>query len=278
MNAAAGDPGILAAGQRRIVFHIGPPKTATTTFQHMLNANAARLAPDIAVFARGKLNSRVRSAATKVAEGGGLLRRLRLRLAITRLARRIRARPEAMIIVSDENLIGFSTQNLFDPRGAETPLLVLDLLERAFPGFDRRYVAYARSADAWRDSCHAQAVKWGGAAEDPAHWAQRFPDLDQARRNLQTLAARIGARFEVVDMAEEVGRDGFVGRRVLELAGLDADAISMLDRIESKNLAYSEASLVFMRAVNALDLDKSARRKVADCVGAHQHLFCKDRA
>ncbi len=264
---------MLAAGQRRIVFHIGPPKTATTTLQHMLNANAGRLAPDVAVLARDKLCSRVRSAAAKVAEGGGQLRRLRLRLEVGRLARRLRARPEPVIIVSDENLLGFSTQTLFDPRGAETPLRVVDLLEQALPAFDRRYVAYDRPAAAWRDSCRAQAVKWGGAVEDAEAWARRFPDLDRAHRNLQALAARIGARFEILDMSEDVRRDGFVGRRVLELAGLDAAAIDSLDRVNAKNRANSEASEEFMRAVNTLGLGKTARRKVAACVVAHQDLF-----
>ena len=269
---AADHTGSLSAGQRQIVFHVGPPKTATTTFQHMLKANAARLAPGIAVLARDKLCSRVRSNAAKLAEGGPL-RRLRLRLAVWRLARKLLARAEPVIILSDENLLGFSTLTLFDPRGTLTPLHVIDLLERALPTFDRRYVAYERPAEAWRGSCHAQAVKWAGAVEDAEAWALRFPDTGQARRSLQVLADHIGPRFEIIDMAAEVQRDGFAGRRVLELAGLDAATIDSLDRVHPKNLANSRASEEFMLAVNALGLSKSARRKVASCVCDHQELF-----
>jgi hypothetical protein len=138
-------------------------------------------------------------------------------------------------------------------------------------------VAYDRAPEPWRESCRAQAVRWGGATEDAAAWAARFPDLGVPQAKFAAMAARFGERFHLVSLTDEVAEYGFAGARVLQLAGLSPAEIAALDTAGDHNVSLSGAALEFMRAVNGLGLDKATRRRVANLVRDRRDLFAEGK-
>ncbi len=55
----------MTGTDRNIVTHLGFPKTGTTTIQSLLDANTARLEPELTIAAKGDLTLQLRKAAMR---------------------------------------------------------------------------------------------------------------------------------------------------------------------------------------------------------------------
>lgn len=258
---------------RRVVFHFGPPKTATSTFQEMLRLNAARLGPDIAVSARDDLTRGLRYYGAKILTDKSQMMRKLLQEAVQTLHRSLRDLPASTVLISDENLFGVFSPTLFSARFEDGPGLVLQEIETALAGWDLRYVCYMREPRRWRDSCYNQSVKWSGVTEPYARWIADHPDLGVPQQLVDRLKAELGDRLTVLSMEEEVARDGYAGRRVLELAGVAPQTIAALTVPPPSNVAISPAALEFVRRMNGLGLPKDDVRRVVELVEQAQNLF-----
>ena len=139
--------------QRRIVIHLGLPKTGSTTIQEMLRINREQLhGLGVEVSPRDELTAALRSTAVAFAKGGGLLKRARLQFALWRFRRQVLATREPVVLISDENMLGTKSESLFASGQQANFEAMARLLDRACssPQLECRYVVYVRNREAWR--------------------------------------------------------------------------------------------------------------------------------
>lgn len=259
---------------RRVIFHFGPPKTATSHFHGILKTNRGAFGPDIAVSARDGLTLALRKAgADTMTSGRGTVDRKPVRAAVATLRRTMAGMPERTIIVSDENMFGVFSRNLFSATFETGPAQILAEIEAQLAGWDLHYICYTREPGKWRDSCYNQAVKLMGITDDYATWIAKHADLSVPEKMVAGFRSALGDRLTVLPMEDEVARYGYVGRRVLELAGVDAAVIDALSVPRPTNVSISAASLEFIRRLNGLGLDRADRAQVASLVEKSQQLF-----
>jgi hypothetical protein len=258
---------------RRVIFHFGPPKTATSTFHGMLKNNRSAFGPGIAVSARDDLTSALRSIGAEMLAGKGSPLRKRLQTAVRTLRSTMAATDADTIIVSDENLFGIFSRTVFSAKFEDGPAQILAEVESQLAGWDLQYICYMRDPQKWRDSCYNQTVKLLGATEDHATWIAKHPDLSVPQKMVDGFKSVLGDRLTVVQMEDEAARYGYVGRRVLELSGLDETVINALPVPRYSNVSISPASLEFIRRLNGLGLNRPERLQVAKLVEKSQTLF-----
>lgn len=259
--------------RRRIIFHIGPPKTATTTFQAMLRLNAGRIAPYAAVSAKDRLTLNLRGAAKPRGHVPEWLRRFLVRQSARQFAARVGRMPFRTLVVSDENLLGFLSATLFRIRYDQGPRLVVEALEAALPDYDLQYIGYLREPRAWLRSCHNQATKRGLVAEGADDWMGAHDDLDGPRRLLEDMGRHLGARFHLAGMEAEIARDGLAGRAVLDLAGVPGAVFDALERPGAENQSLGPAALRLVELVNGAGLPDAHRRTVTRLIRDNPQLF-----
>lgn len=269
----AADP--RAPRRRRIVIHVGPPKTATTTFQALLRRNAERIAPHAAVSAKDRLTLNLRGAAKPRRTVPEWLRRFLVRQSARQFAARVGRMPFQTLIVSDENLLGFLSATLFRIRYDEGPRQVVEALDRALADYDLQFVGYLREPRSWLRSCHNQATKRGLVAEDADRWMAAHEDLDGPRRLLDEMARHLGDRFRMVDMEAEIAADGQIGRAVLALAGVPDAVFDSLERPGPENQSLGPSALRLVELVNDAGLPEKHRRTVTRLIRDNPQLFAR---
>jgi hypothetical protein len=258
---------------RRVVFHFGPPKTATSTFHRRLRDNVGAFGPGIAISARDDLTLSLRNLGAAMLAGKADAAGKKLQAAVQTMRQTMSAMPAATIIVSDENMFGIFSRTVFSAKFEDGPAQILSELETQLAGWDLHYICYTREPQKWRDSCHNQTVKLAGGTEDYATWIAMHPDLSVPQKMVDSFRAVLGDRLTVIPMEDEAARYGYVGRRVLELAGIDAGVIDALPIPVSSNQSISPASLEFIRRLNGLGLNRLERQQVAKLVEKSQSLF-----
>ncbi len=258
---------------RRVIFHFGPPKTATSHFHGILKNNRSAFGPDIAVSARDGLTLALRKVGAEMISGKGHGDRRRVLAAVAALRRTMAGMPEKTIIVSDENMFGVFSRTVFSAKFEAGPAQILAEIEAQLAGWDLHYICYTREPGKWRDSCYNQAVKLMGATDDYATWIAKHADLSVPEKMVAGFRSALGDRLTVLPMEDEAARYGYVGRRVLELAGIDAAVIDALSVPRPTNVSISAASLEFIRRLNGLGLDRADRARVASLVEKSQQLF-----
>jgi hypothetical protein len=258
---------------RRVIFHFGPPKTATSTFHGLLKTNISRFGPGIAISARDDLTLPLRTLGAELLAGKGAAARKRLPGVVQTMHRAMAALPGETIIVSDENLFGIFSRTVFSARFVDGPALILAEIEAQLAGWDLQYICYTRKPQKWRESCHNQTVKLAGGTEDYATWIAMHPDLAVPERMVDSFKSVLGDRLTVLPMEDEAARHGYVGRRVLELAGIDAAVIDALPVPRRTNASISAATLEFIRRLNGLGLNRPEQLQVAKLVEKSQALF-----
>ncbi len=260
---------------RRVIFHFGPSKTATTTFHVMLKNNVSRFGQRVAVSARDGLTAQLRILGAELLNGTGSVTRSKLQRAVQNMRRKMSDMTADTIIVSDENMFGIFSRTLFSARFENGPAHILSEIESELAGWDLHYVCYTREPQKWSDSCYNQTVKLAGGTQDYDTWIAMHPDLNVPQKMVEGFRSVLGDRLTVLPMEEEVQRYGYVGRRVLELSGIDEAVINTLPVPQSSNVSISPASLEFIRQINALGLEKSDRLKVTRLVERSQKLFAE---
>ena len=258
---------------RRVIFHFGPPKTATSTFHVMLRNNVGQFGPGVAISARDDLTLTLRNVGAEMLAGKRGALRNRLQATVQSMRSAMSAMAAQTIIISDENLFGIFSRTVFSARFEDGPAQILAELESQLAGWDLQYICYTREPHKWRDSCYNQTVKLSGGTQDYATWIAAHADLSVPQKMVDSFRSVLGDRLTVVPMEDEVARYGYVGRRVLELAGIDEAVINALPVPNSSNASISPASLEFIRQVNCLGLNRPERLKVAKLVEQSQNLF-----
>lgn len=259
---------------RRVTVHLGVPKTATTSIQRYLVANAGRLAPGLSVFTPGRgtpLNYLARMAVAYSQNPGEATERA-LVAAIVALRALIEEAP-GNCLISHENLVGATPG-----RGSERGLFpaaaaILRLIDRHLAPLPVRYVAYTREIEAWKRSVHGQAIKtdgYTGPLETFLAETQAITGWDDLKRRL---ADAVGERVTFLDMETDVSVET-PAESLLRLSGVAPEAIAALDQtVEPLNVRLLPASLEFIRQLNATEISPADRRLIVKVVKRNQSLF-----
>ena len=263
-----------AGGARRILFHLGLPKTGTTSIQATLAANAARLADRMTIAAYDARTIPLRKPGQAYAQQGDDAALPDFRAALAGLRATIEAAPALVAIVSDENI---HSRRVYTPRGHCFQWMgrALPVIAEAFDGHDLRFVFYTRAADPWLRSAWAQEVKRGRCRDDFAAWRRALPFAPDWRAQFDALAAVAGAPVTTLEMEPEAA-EGRLGAGLLRRAGLSEAELDALDWSPPRNAALPGGALEFMRRVNASDLPYRMVLRVSDLVEASRDMFVSE--
>ncbi|NNU79856.1 hypothetical protein HMH01_05310 [Halovulum dunhuangense] len=213
------------APTQRIVIHLGPHKTGSTTIQRLLSANRARLSPEVSVIGpRDPMLDRL-SALARKGRRRPSAEALAARFAAEsrRLARSCRHLPA--VLVSSEDLLGplpgrHGVRGLYP--AAEQRLAQL---EKAFAhdGAEIVFVFYQRPFEDWLGSVQRQLDH----GTKPISARSMIPDDDWAPLLARLRAALSRGRLVTIDFAADAGPTR-LGTALLDLAGVRAETIARL--------------------------------------------------
>ena len=275
-SAAASVP--AAPHKRRIIVHLGFPKTASTTIQAMLAANAGRFGPGIVVSPKDDLTRKLRKNALRFMRSGGKAWfRWRHAVATREMVRKIDAMAFETLLISDENMVGIESGKIFDPPGKTDFVAWVQRFDQALVGYDVTYVLYMRDPGPWRISAYNQAFKMRRVKEPFDEWAQKHNDLGGPARIVEELRGILGARLKTFEMAAEVGPDKLMGRYLLELAGASPEQIAAVVVPPHKNESLPAAAIEFLQLVHKNPKLRGARyRFLVRLCAQNPELFSRD--
>ena len=265
----------MSAQKRRIIIHLGFPKTGSTTIQGMLAANGDRLGEGIVASPKDELTYRLRKYALKYRRSGHLFWwKLRHEMALRQMVRTIDAMDFETLVISDENMIGIESGKIFDPPERTNYLPWVAHLDAALSAYDVHYVIYHREPKSWQRSAWNQAFKMRRVKADFETWAKDHSDLDAPRRIIKQFRGLLGERLHVLDMAEEIGADRLMGRFILELAGVSQDRIAEVVLPPRENESLPLASIELLRLIHETGKFRGGRyRTLSRLFKAHPELF-----
>jgi len=264
--------------RRSIIIHLGFPKTGTTTIQAMLAANSGRLGPGIAVSAKDDLTFRLRKFALRYMRNHQLFYwKWRHAAALSEMVHRIDRMTFETLIISDENMVGIESGKIFDPPGRTNYPAWVQRLDDALSAYDVTYVLYTREAEPWRVSAYNQAFKMRRVKEAFPDWVKKHDDLAGPDRIIAEFRRTLGDRLLVVEMKSETGPENFLGRFLLERAGVDDEVIRSVVIPPRKNESLPGASIELLRLIHANPLFRGRRyRFLVRLFAAHPEFFSRD--
>lgn len=263
-----------ALKDRTVTFHIGVPKTGSTSIQRHLAANAARLAPELAVFTPvpGSTLSRLAQHAAAFSLKRDDATRNRLVESIIALRQEVDAtgRP---CLVSHETLVGASPGRA-DERGLfPAAQKILRLIDTQFAPVAPDYVVYTRDIDTWKHSMYAQAVKTDGYTASLDRFlaeTRAIQGWDEFKLRLRTA---LGDRVTFLDMDRDLD-DAAPAAKLLSRAGAAPATIASLEPEKLRwNTRPRAAAIEFLRLVNMIDLSPEQRKRLLALVKQNQSLF-----
>lgn len=278
MSDLASSSDVSATGKRRIIIHLGFPKTASTTIQAMLVANAGNFGTGIVVSPKDELTRKLRKNALRYMRSGGKAWfKWRHSVATREMVRKIDAMAFETLLISDENMTGIESGKIFDPPGGVDFAAWVQRLDQALAGYDVTYVLYTRDPGPWRISAYNQAFKMRRVKETFDEWAAKHDDLGGPARIVKELRAILGDRVKTFEMADEVGPDKLMGRYLLELAGVSEERIAAVVVPPRKNESLPPASIELLRRVHANPKLRGARyRYIVQLCAKNPELFSRD--
>jgi hypothetical protein len=253
------------ARMKRVVLHVGLPKTGSSAIQAMLRANEDVLAQDhgTRLLLAPELKPLYR-AITSLAQASppALLPRLRLQLAVRALRRRIATDPATRIVLSHEMILGFNSGSMFRTRFEDGPAQAIAALRRVFRGHDLHWVIYERDPAHQKRSAYNQNVKIRHVVADFATWQRENCPPSVFDRLVADLREALGDRLTVLDFDTGRRDDGPFGAQILSLAGLSPAVIRDLEAAHAVNESLPPELLDLKRRFNTLGLSNKVGREV----------------
>ena len=206
----------------QFIIHAGLPKTGTTSIQAMLADEACRLKErGVGVITRGNATVRLRRAGLSPSfRDAGIMGRLHHRREARKFWKDALSLNARRVLVSDENLLGIRSRDMFEPEAARRALRVAHQLRNALPkGSQLKFVLYDRDRDALHRSAWNQRRRKGSKMSYD-EWSEKFPDRDAARSIIDGMSGAFGEAVTVVKMEDEIASGRFLGEQVLAAAGV----------------------------------------------------------
>lgn len=255
-----------ASGRKRVVLHVGLPKTGTTAFQDSLALNHALLdANGLRVGQKTDVGESFRRAIRNIVRKGPTwLRRMRLDRAAREIRDWVDAQPADTVLITDENLLGWRIRDMYRMCYADGPAHAVAALDKALAGHRISWVLTRREAQAHMRSAYRYFVKLRGVSSDYDAWAREIGTPEALERLVDETAAALGDACLVLDMSVERARSGPWGAAILSHAGLDSDVIAQMQPGPVTNMGLPDDLLPYVRRINAIGLEKSDRHKAVD--------------
>lgn len=268
----------MSANPRRIIIHLGFPKTGSTTIQGMLAANRDNIGKKIYVSPQDELTYFVRKFALRYQRNRHFFCwKIRHDAALREMVRKIDAMASDTLIISDENMIGIEPGKIFDPPEKTNYLPWLKHLDAALSNYDVHYVIYTREPKSWQRSAYNQAFKMRRVKEPFETWVESHDDLDAPRRIIEEFRTYLGPRLHTLEMTEEIGPDRIMGHFILELAGVSEENIAGITLPPRENESLPLASIELLRLIHANPAFRGQRyRYLTRLFKDHPELFAKN--
>ncbi|MDA7427268.1 hypothetical protein PGB28_02275 [Primorskyibacter aestuariivivens] len=253
---------------KRVILHVGLPKTGTTAFQESLELN------------RDQIPAQIISFSTKAEVGMAFCKRVRdivrhgsnrWRLwQLDRAARGIRAwvdrQPHDVVLVTEENLLGWRVRDMYRMSFENGPRQAMEALVRALDGYELHWVLYRRDAKAHMRSAYRYFVKLRGVSDGCEEWSRRIGTPEVLDQLVEDTARAFGDAGHVFDMEAEKATAHAWGAPILRLAGMSEDKINALTPAPRTNIGLPGDLLDYVRDINAIGLNKAERLKAVDVV------------
>lgn len=259
---------------RVVTVHLGLPKTASTSIQRHLAANAEGLAPELTVFVpeRGSALNRAARQAIAYSLNPAAETKRRLVAAIRALRRDVETAP-GNCLISHENLVGAhpgreTERGLFPAAAA-----IVALIDQHFAPMRVSYVVYTRAIDAWKRSVHGQAVKMGrynGSLDTFLEETQAIRGWDDLK---QRLTGALGDRVTFFDLETGLNEES-PSEPLLRHIGVSSETMDAFgEKGQLQNVKLTPSALEFIRLLNMTRIPPAERKRVVKVVKQNQSLF-----
>jgi hypothetical protein len=259
---------------KTVILHPGLRKTATTTIQAMMSANAGLIGDHVAVVQRFSTPSmdEMHRAGHLYANDPGPETARAVRRAARRMDAAIRSLPQPVVILSDENVAGrviyAQGRDIFDLVGD-----VLAIFEDEFAGHEIKVALGTRSRDRWLRSCWNQDVKRHKFTGDFDAWMVRNGACRDHEAGIRDVRDRVSAEVHEMPMERDLEPDRVLGQTLLEIAGLPAERIAALRPAPHRNPSLDTVQLDLIREINGLDLPFGVTSRIVDVILSRRDLL-----
>lgn len=263
--------------KRRLVVHLGFPKTGTTTIQRMLAKNTNALAPGLVVSAKDDLTYRLRKYALRYRRTGFAYWKWRRDSALRTMVQRIDAMAFETLLISDENMTGMESGKLFMPDGGKDYAGWLARLDDAFSRYDVTYVLYTRAVEPWQVSSYNQAFKMRRVTERFDQWRLRHNNLHGPDQIIAALRDVVGDRLKDVLMEDDLREGRLMGQALLEIAGVPSDRIAALAPPARVNESLPATAVELLQRVHETPgIRRCQYRELVRLFARHPEFFARD--
>lgn len=255
-----------------MVWHLGLPKTGTTSLQELNRANSATLSDHVAVFQKRTRTRRLMEATQDWLTDPSRISRDCCAHELRRIWRKGQAWGCARILVSDENLTGWRA---VDEGGDILTRLarLMPLIEEILHDADHQFVVYTRDFDAWAYSMYNQEVKMSGETRTWQKWRAALPFDGAWDAHYERLSEQVDSPLVLRDMGLDKTEGRPLGAHVLGLAGVPDEVIAELRVPKVQNPGLPTGAVEFMRLANRHDFSEDAARVLRRMVLYNPHLF-----
>ena len=253
---------------KRVILHVGLPKTGTSAFQDALELNRDAVeAADISFTTKAQVGKEFRDRVRDIVRHGANRWRLsRLDKAAQGIRDWVDRQPHSVALITDENLLGWRIRDMYRMSFDLGPAQAMDALTRAFAGHDLHWVLYRREAQAHLRSSYRYFVKLRGVAEQFDEWSRHIGTPESLDRLVDDAAQAFGQAGHVFDMEAEKAAPHPWGAPILSQAGMSDDQIAALAPAPRTNTGLPDDLLDYVRDINAIGLSKTERLKAVDVV------------
>ncbi|QFS81478.1 hypothetical protein FIU97_01345 [Roseivivax sp. THAF40] len=255
----------MSASKKQVFFHVGLPKTGTTTFQAMLRQNEDYLAGHGLAVLGNKSETRAFSkAAGRFCRHGpmDIVARIAMKRAAAALEARVRDLPQERVLITDENLPGWRIKNLYSIRFADGAKYAVDTLEAAFKEHSVTWIMSTRDPADHLRSSYNYVVKQKGGTKDFEAWQKKIGSAEGLATLISDAAAHWGERGRLLAMEDAVREGGLWGADILRASGLSEDVIAGLAPVEAANARLPDALMPYVYRINEMKLDRDLRKEV----------------
>lgn len=257
-----------------VVFHLGVPKTGTTSIQKHLNANADILSPHLTVFTPkpgSELNRLVKSAVFYSLNPSAKAEQSLI--SEIKGFKDFVAAFEGPCLISHETLIGASPGRKHERGLFPAAAHIIGLIDQHFAAHKPRYIVYTRDIASWKRSVHAQAIK-SDQYKAPLNTflteTQAITGWDDFQ---DRLTAVLGDRISFFEMETSLSEYA-PAEALLRQIGVAPDLIAALRPAETRqNIQPLPSALEFIRHLNTVKMSHENRKRIVKIVKQNQSLF-----
>lgn len=263
----------------RIIWHVGPQKTGTTSFQQLLRLNKDVLRPYLTSVVHSHGTKRATRAAISVQHQPTDDTRSALADQVAALidAWQSSPTPSPVLIVSDEQFLGM---RLFDdgPDIFSASHMMLPLLAECSAMFSPSFVLYQRDMQKWLTSAYQQSVKQAVETRTISEWMEAVPFSSDWEQIKPAIITSTNAPVRFYNFDEEAKSNDPLGASILRDADVPNDVIADLERPGRLNESLPSGAIAFMREMNAVPMNPRIRGAIRKNVVQNAECFRSDVA